>query len=580
MADAFEYFLQDEQQQLIANNEKIAQAEEAIAAILADASDAQRAYILDDREYVSARCPRRSGKTWANMAKALVQQLRYPGSRILIVSLTLKSTRENYWQRGPAGVFAFNRKYKLGITFNHTDSVWTLPNGSSGRLAGAETRADIEYLRGAAAEAHGALVDECKSFAPAHLQELIEDVLEPGLMTYQGWMALTGTPGFIPMGPFYEATQPWARNKFKATTCVPYEQWDDFVAGKLKNPYIPENDEAQPQEGADEDEIPQPWSHHYWTIKDNDRIINPRTGIAAQWAKALRVKAKNRWADDHPTWLREYLGLWTSAIDGMVYEFLHLKLKDAARVTWEGPQFDKDTKKVILDPDDGPWFVVMGLDLGFVDDTAIVVCAYSAQTNILYQLHEEKHKHLLVDDVAALVIGTIEKFGIPTFIVGDMGAQGKMIVETINQRYGLAIEPAEKQFKPDFIELLNADFSAGLIRVIADGELDKELCGLQWALGDKDKQLLARTNKLKEDPLCPNHLCDALLYLWRFSYHFWSARKPQGLTPGTPEWELAKEKEAEEKLAHMKKARVFSTDNLPSVGLRPITRNDLWRLTS
>lgn len=567
MADAFEHYLLLEHEQSGTNAQKIAKAEEAIAAILADASEEQRAYILDDREYVSARCPRRSGKTWANTAKALVQQLRYPGSRIIIISLTLKSTRENYWARGPAGLFAFNKKYNLGITFNHTDSVWTLPNGSTGRLAGAETRADIEYLRGAAAEAHGALVDECKSFAPQHLQELLEDVLEPGLMTYNGWMALTGTPGFIPMGPFYEATQPYVTNAQKVVTCVPHKDWQEYL-DKQAAQYLAEHDEEDPV-------VVEPWSFHYWNIQDNDRIKNPKTGQPTQWLRALKVKKNRGWDDNHPTWRREYLGEWGTGNDGMVYTFLQEKTKNPEKVTWL-PSYDPETRKLQY-PSEGPWHIVMGLDLGFEDDTALVIAAYSEVTNTLLHIHSEKHKHLIIPDVVAILEAAIAKYGNPAFIVADMGAQGKQIVETIIQQYGIPIERAIKADKNDYIELLNSDFSTGHVKIIQGSELDYELCGLQWALGDKDKALLARTNRLKEDPNCPNHLCDALLYLWRFSYHHYGRAIETGPEPGTPEWYAQQEAEIERKIAFKKRVEGYTTDNLLR-GNKPVTRDTLWRL--
>ena len=65
---------------------------------------------------------------------------------------------------------------------------------------------------------------------------------------------------------------------------------------------------------------------------------------------------------------------------------------------------------------------------------------------------------------------------------------------------------------------------------------------MQWDL-EKDKTLLIRTGKLREDPSCANHLCDAFLYSWRYSYHFW-AKPLRNQTPqGTPEWFKEQEKE-------------------------------------
>jgi hypothetical protein len=165
------------------------------ALILAGANEVQRNLILDTHPYIGLRCPRRSGKTYAVTSKALYLGEAKPGSRILIISLTLKSTVENYWSGAPGGLWSQNARYQLGLAFNTTFHTWTHPNGSRGMLAGAETKADIERLRGAAAEADLVIIDECKSMAPSHLDDLIENVVEPGLMTRDGQLVMGGTPG-------------------------------------------------------------------------------------------------------------------------------------------------------------------------------------------------------------------------------------------------------------------------------------------------------------------------------------------------------------------------------------------------
>ena len=194
----------------IARRRRAAQAESEGQEQRADrirngANPKQRDLIDDDARFIGVLCPRRSGKTFGVLSKVLHLLEKFPGKRALIVSLTLKSTVENYWSGAPGGLFYQNAKYELNLKFNasvHTGSRQRIPWS----LAGAETKADIEHLRGAAAEADIVVVDECKSFAPAHLNDLIENVIEPGLMTRSGVLILAGTPGSIPLGPFYAAT--------------------------------------------------------------------------------------------------------------------------------------------------------------------------------------------------------------------------------------------------------------------------------------------------------------------------------------------------------------------------------------
>ena len=59
---------------------------------------------------------------------------------------------------------------------------------------------------------------------------------------------------------------------------------------------------------------------------------------------------------------------------------------------------------------------------------------------------------------------------------------------------------------------------------------------LQWDLGDKTKKYLAKTGKLKEHSMCPNHVSDAALYTWRFSLHHFSRQKIVGPEPQTEAW--------------------------------------------
>ena len=469
-------------------------------------------------QYLSLRCPRRSGKSFGATALALWLGERRPQSRILIISLTLKSTKENFWAGAPGGIHAQDKQYGLGLRYNHTDLVWQHENGSRGRLAGAETIADIEHLRGAAAEADIAFVDECKSFAPELLDLLIRDVLLPGLMTRDGVLVLGGTPGTIPVGTFYEATSPLCRTDDGNPTCIPVGCDAD-----------PAYDGLDPVYKRDL------WRLHTWNISDN-------TAKAHQWRRALADKKRAGWADDHPTWRREYLGEWVTDATDLVYSWAGHKDK-AEFVTWRPERTRQNPSG--LPEEHGPWRFVLGIDLGYVDDSALVLAAYSETRRELRHVYDYKAPGMTVDNFFDEVFGVIERFGRPDAIVADTAGGGsKMLVETLNQRYGLGIEPAKKSEKQDHIELVNSDFAGGRIKIIPNSDLAHELAGLQWDLSRESKQILARTGRLREDPSCPNHLCDALLYLYRYSYHFWSILPEPGIEYGTAQYWAQKEQEA------------------------------------
>jgi hypothetical protein len=481
---------------------------EAADRIVEGANPTQRPFILSAAPYLSLRCPRRAGKSFAVTSKALYLAEKRPGIRVLIISLTLKSTKENYWSAAPGGLFAQQARYGLNLKFNYGDLTWVHPNGSRGRLAGAETRADIEYLRGAAAEADIVFVDEAKSFSPGLLNELIRDVLEPGLMTRNGQLCLGGTPGSIPLGAFYEATHPGARSNPNTP--------DEAVVN------IPYGAEGPLYDNLSKDDLSELWELHSWDIKDN--IAAPK-----QWERALRIKRKQGWEDSNPIWRREYLGEWVSNVMELVYQYAAEKLKSTSRVSWNPLQTPANPTG--LPPEHGPWHLILGLDLGYEDPTALVLCAYSETIQELRHIYDYKEEHLLLDGVDEEIQYITDRFGMPEVIVAD-GA-GKQFLESLNQMKGHSIIAAEKRDKFDYVELLNNDFSGGRIKIIPNSPLEHELCGLQYDLSSNSKVILARTGKLREDPHCANHSCDALLYLWRFSYHYWAVSSLPKFEPGS-----------------------------------------------
>ncbi len=511
----------------IAKKQKVVTAEankweERAKAIIEKANPVQRLFLSDESIFQSILCPRRSGKSFSITSKALYIGESKPGSRILIISLNLKSTKENFWSAAPGGIFDQNKWHGLQLSFNNTDYTWTHENGSRGRLAGADTRADIESFRGASAEADAVFIDEAGSFAPDLLRDMVFEVLMPGLMTRGGFICLAGTPGLIPQGLFYEATS---------------------IVSTVADPDDPEilRPTCSVFSGTSQSEESHLWSLHRWTIQDN--LAAPH-----QWKRALRQKKARNLSDESPTWRREFLGEWVSDPSELVY-YGYLENRDSGRVTWL-PECTLDNVTG-LPPEYAPWHKVMGLDFGFEDDSAIVYAAWSEVAKEMRVFFTFKSKHLTIDDFGEKILEVIAIYGSPEVIVGDKGAQGKQIVETINQRYGIGIIAAEKNFKYDFQEILNADFQAGRVKIPLHSDLDDELCSLQWEL-TKEKTILVRTGKLREDPRCANHLCDALLYIFRYAYHFFSKPNTPSLVKGTQEWQIKQEEDSIDRLRNKK----------------------------
>lgn len=329
-------------------------------------------------------------------------------------------------------------------------------------------------------------------------------------------MMMIGTPGSILEGLFYQATAAGLVDKggrpYSKTYDAPEKYWLDNPRDHGGGPRVR-------------------WSRHTWTRQEN---VKTQENL---WEAALIEKADNDWADDHPTWQREYLGQWVAADDTFVYAYATLHLSKPDTVHWKPERSKVNTHGL---PDwPGDWRFILGADLGYEDDFAFVVGAYSPHNSSLYFVEDFKASHLDLYQITDHLQYAWDKYGGFDAMVADAAGLGKLVVETINKRHGLPVQPAEKREKFDTIELLNADFHSGRVKLIPDSELAREMAALQFDLSKHSKKELVRTGKLRENPQMPNHLCDAALYAWRFSYHFWSVKPKDPVIVNSPKyWEL------------------------------------------
>lgn len=482
----------------------------------------QRAMVTDPNPWISACCSRRSGKSYMGSSTSLIVGEANPDSIVLLISLTLKTLKRNYWFGSRSGLPFLDRKYGLGMEFNSSELRWQHQNGSIGYLLGAEDRNALEYIRGIEADLY--IIDECKSFPPAILEELITDILAPQRISRRARVMMIGTPGSIFAGPFWQAT----------CKDAVHSEDDDPQKGQ---PYLVPYGEDDPW-GRERKYL---WSFHTWGMQDNEKMPH-------QWQEALDLKKLKGWSDDHPTWQREYLGRWIATAEGLVYrysQFKHTTMPDGSpRVNWR-PEFS-DGNILGLPADKGPWHLVMGMDVGYEDPLAITVAAWSETCGELRHIHDVKMPHLLVDEAVSLLQEQIDRFGRPELIAVDTGgSMAKSFAETLIQRYGLPVVAAKKTEKFDYIELMNSDFAMGRIKIIPGSNLEEQLESVQFDLSKGAREELAHKGKLKEDPACPNDVTDAFLYMWRECHHHFSkAPGDTGPPVGSIEWWEEREKKA------------------------------------
>lgn len=211
----------------------------------------QNAFIQDTNRFLFAQCGRRSGKTNGLAIRFFNTLEKHPKSQCIYLALTLDSAREILW---PV-LQEYNDKFSLGCTFIESKLTMKHPNGSTLKLFGADMKNFIKRLKGR--KYPGVGIDEAQDFG-THLESLINDVLTPSIADYpDGWLALTGTPGPVPNGYFFEVTQ---NGRFG-------------------------------------------YSGHKWTMLENIYMPNPEAFIAD-------LMKKREWVEGNPTLEREYRNRW------------------------------------------------------------------------------------------------------------------------------------------------------------------------------------------------------------------------------------------------------------------------------
>jgi len=218
----------------------------------------QDAFINDPSRYIDAQCSRRAGKTNGLAIRFFKTMEKHPKAQCIYLGLTLESAREIMW---PV-LHELNDKYQLGCTFLDSKLTMKHPNGATLKLFGADMKNFIKRLKGR--KYPGVGIDEAQDFG-THLQSLIDDVLTPSIADYtDSWLALTGTPGPVPQGYFFDVT---CNKKYG-------------------------------------------YSHHAWTLMQNPHMPNPQGFLRD-------LKAKREWQDDNPTLQREWLNRWVLDTDSL-----------------------------------------------------------------------------------------------------------------------------------------------------------------------------------------------------------------------------------------------------------------------
>lgn len=226
----------------------------------------------------------------------------------------------------------------------------------------------------------------------------------------------------------------------------------------------------------------QGWSVHRWSAFDNPHQ-------AAQHAEELADIERDRPLYKQTTkYKTHYLGEWPETSDRLVYRWADRNAIDSAPACAS---------------------FVIGVDLGYKDETAFVVVGWRPHDPTLYVLSAVKRGGMNFDEVATEVRRLRGAYPDARIVIDDANKQG---VEHMRAVYRLPFISAQKSAKRDHQRMLNSDLEMNRLRVVkADAQpLIDEWRALPWA--DEWQS--------KEHDRFPNHVSDATLYAWRHARHF------------------------------------------------------------
>jgi hypothetical protein len=260
---------------------------------------------------------RRAGKSEGCVAILIDTALKRSGCVALYVTKTRVNAKRIIW-----GILKrVNRDYDLRGRPNESELSMTFPNGSAIYLAGASHRDEIEKFRGMPIAV--VVLDEAQILV-GYLKQLIDEVLAPALMDFDGKLVLVGTPAPVPAGYFWEC---WG--------------------GKLKDA----------------------WEHSSWTVFDNPWILKKSGKTPRQ---LLDEELQRRGVtEEEPSIQREYFGRWVYDPNALVFRY------EAAKNDFAS-----------LPTNVGQWSHVIGVDLGFDDADAVCVLSWSEHKKDVYLTRE------------------------------------------------------------------------------------------------------------------------------------------------------------------------------------------------
>lgn len=461
-----------------------------------------RAFAKDKALLKAAFCTRRSGKTRGILRSLMATAVSVPGSRQVYINETRAECERLAWiGNGRDGLLSLNEDYGLGAKPNEVKLRLKFPNGSIIECYGADDMRGIKKLVGGAY--HRIVIDEAQKMP--HLASFILEYLGPAMMDYGGQIELAGTPDLdtAGFGLFYDITK---------------------EGSALSN-----------------------WSVHRWSVIDNP--LFGKTEEERYQNAIVKYCETHGLSLDAPEVQTSWFAKWILTGANYVYHvnrvpehelcyaeprYLANGFPDVAASIEQLPRLGKRHQ----------WQYTLGVDLGFDPDPfAFVVWAWSYGHSDMFEVASWKKTQLLPRQQEEILNDLQDKLGL-SIVVADAGGGGKGTVsgwsELWQERWGFAIEEAQKSHKFSYIEHMNGDYMSRRIRLLRGSPLHEESKTLTYAPKSGAR--------LVENPAQDNHCTDAGLYGHRHTRAFLFRPEAAKPAPNSAEYWQEYERKLEKEL--------------------------------
>lgn len=148
--------------------------------------------------------------------------------------------------------------------------------------------------------------------------------------------------------------------------------------------------------------------------------------------------------EQHPVYRREWLGEWVKDSSALLIKYDHTvnDLKEEHQINHDNFEY------------------YIGLDLGYLDSTAVTVAAVHKYEPYMVYIDEFTKNEMLLDEIVKVVKSYSDKYN-PSAITVDSGGFGKLTMEELKAREDFpAVVSAYKYNKKLNIEMLNNDLAS------------------------------------------------------------------------------------------------------------------------